>query len=112
MGFNTPSQKRKAKRLLIAGVSILLCIALGAGFFLIGGVRGKPVPVYSFQDIGMTEFWGDAQESYGSVTTDRIQTVFLSYTQIVTEIRVQEGDSVKKGDVLMCFDTTLSELEL
>ena len=60
MGFNTPSQKRKAKRLLIAGVSILLCAALAVGFFAIGGVRGKPVSVYIFQDIGMTEFWGDA----------------------------------------------------
>ena len=62
--------------------------------------------------VGMTEFWGDNQESYGPVTTDRIQTVFLSDTQTITEVKVKEGDEVKKGDVLMTYDTTLSELEL
>ncbi len=60
----------------------------------------------------MTEFWGDSQESYGPVTTDRIQTVFLTDTQSVTEVKVKEGDTVKKGDILMSFDTTLSDLQL
>ncbi|MDQ9886893.1 biotin/lipoyl-binding protein, partial [Acinetobacter pittii] len=36
----------------------------------------------------------------------------LSDTQTVTEILVKEGDEVKPGDVLMTFDTTLTELEL
>jgi hypothetical protein len=62
--------------------------------------------------IGMTEFWGDAQESYGPVTTDKIQTEFLSDTQTVTEWKVSDGDTVKKGDVLFSFDTTLDALTL
>lgn len=60
----------------------------------------------------MTEYWGDSQESYGPVSTDKIQTVFLSSTQTVTEMKVAQGDEVKKGDVLMTFDTTLSDLQL
>ena len=60
----------------------------------------------------MTEYWGDNQESYGPVTTDKIQTVYLSDTQTVTEVMVQVGDTVKKGDILMAFDTTLSDLAL
>ena len=60
----------------------------------------------------MTEYWGDSRESYGPVTSDNIQTVFLSDTQEVTEILVKQGDTVKKGDLLMRFDTTLSEIAL
>ena len=33
-------------------------------------------------------------------------------TQTVTEVLVSQGDTVKKGDLLMTFDTTLSDLEL
>ena len=38
--------------------------------------------------------------------------MFLSDTQTITEVKVKEGDEVKKGDVLMTYDTTLSELQL
>lgn len=68
--------------------------------------------MFAFNSVGMTEYWGDSQESYGPVSTDKIQTVFLSSTQTVTEMKVAQGDEVKKGDVLMTFDTTLSDLQL
>lgn len=100
------------KKWLIAGVALILVAAIGAGIFF--GTRGKsdPIGVYPFDQVGMTEYWGDSQESYGPVSTDKIQTVFLSSTQTVTEILVSEGDQVKKGDLLMTFDTTLSDLAL
>lgn len=103
---------KKTKRVLIAGTAGVLAAAIGVGTWL--GIRsgGDPVDVYSFVDVGMTEYWGDNQESYGPVHTDKIQTVMLSDTQTVTEILVKEGDEVKPGDVLMTFDTTLTELEL
>ena len=102
---------KNKKRLVMATAGVLVA-ALGVGIW--AGVRGgaEPVGVYPFSTVGMTEFWGDSKESYGPVTTDKIQTVFLSDTQIVTEVLVSQGDTVKKGDLLMTFDTTLSELEL
>ena len=106
-------KNNRKKTILIVSVSLVLVAAIVAGIWF-GTGRGKaePVNVYPFNYIGMTEYWGDSQESYGPVTTDKIQTVFLSTTQIVTEVKVSQGDTVKKGDILMTFDTTLSDLEL
>lgn len=103
---------KKHKKLLIVIVSLVLVAAIGAGIWF--GTRGKSesVGVYPFNQVGMTEYWGDSQQSYGPITTDKIQNIYLSDTQTVTEILVNEGDEVKKGDLLMTFDTTLSDLAL
>lgn len=104
--------KKKRKKWLLSGIALILVAALGAGIWFGTRGSGEPVNVYSFQYIGMTEFWGDMQESYGPVATDKIQTEFLSDTQTVTEVKVKDGDTVKKGDVLFTFDTTLDALSL
>lgn len=99
------------KKWLVSGVAAVLAVATIWGILAVarrGG--GDPVYVYDFSIIGMTEFWGDSKESYGPVTTDRIQTVMLTETQTVTEILVAQGDTVKKGDLLMTYDTTLDSL--
>ena len=107
------AKKRKTRKILIAVISVVLVLAIGAGcWFYFGNKPGETVYVYPFSYMGMTEFWGDQQESYGPVSTDQIQTVFLSSTQIVTDIAVSQGDTVKKGDLLMCFDTTLTDIAL
>ena len=106
-------KRNKRKVIVIVLVVAALLAAAGAGVWYAVKNRNKePVTVLPFMNVGMTEYWGDSQESYGPVTTDRIQTVFVSGTQTVTELLVQEGDTVKKGDILMRFDTTLSELAL
>ncbi len=100
------------KKILIAVIAVVTAVAIGAGVWFGTRGSGEPVPVFPFRYLGMTEYWGDNQESYGPVSTDRIQTVYISDTQIVTEIKVKLGDTVKKGDLLMTFDTTLSDLAL
>ena len=105
--------KSKAlKKWLIAIVSILLVGALIAALLIFLPGSGEAVNVYPFENLGITEYWGDSRESSGTVRTDKVQTVYMSNTQTVTEILVQPGDTVKKGDILLSFDTTLSDLSL
>ena len=106
--------KSKRKKLWITLICVVLVLAIGGGcgWYFLGRGSAEPVPVFMFGYVGMTEYWGDNQESYGPVTTDRIQTVFLSSTQTVTEVFVKDGDTVKKGDLLMTFDTTLSDIAM
>ena len=106
-------KKQNKKKIIITVTAVVLVAAIGLGvWFGVSRGRSEPVQVFAFNNIGMTEYWGDSQESYGPVSTDKIQTVFLSSTQTVTEMKVAQGDTVKKGDVLMTFDTTLSDLQL
>lgn len=102
----------KQKKIAISVVAVTLVAATIVG--IVFGTRGsgKPVEVYSFRNVGMTEYWGDSKQSSGPVTTDRIQTVFLTDTQTITGVKVKQGDMVKKGDVLMTYDTTLTQLQL
>ena len=103
---------KKRKWILIPAI-VVLVLALGLGiWYLLSHRNTDPLNAYPFRYLGMTEYWGDSQESYGPVTTDKIQTIYLSETQTVTEVLVSEGDTVKKGDLLMTFDTTLSDLAL
>ena len=106
-------KKQNKKKTIITVTAIVLVVAIGLGvWFGVSRGRTEPVKVFAFNNVGMTEYWGDSQDSYGPVSTDKIQTVFLSSTQTVTEMKVAKGDTVKKGDVLMTFDTTLSDLQL
>lgn len=103
----------KKKSILVACGTVVAVAAIGAGIFAAThSSGGKSVKVYSFDIVGMTDYWGDSQESYGPVRSDNIQTVMLSDTQTVTGVKVKEGDTVKKGDLLLSFDTTLTDLAL
>ncbi len=69
------------------------------------------VPVESVNE----SFWADSYDSstiYGSVISRDSQTVELNSDYALTEVFVTEGDSVRPGDPLLAYDTTLPELKL
>lgn len=99
------------KRIIIG----VLCLAvLGGGVYgvllLARGSSGE-VSVYPVMDF-VTSYADDQAETQGIVTTDKLQSVYISATQKVTRIYVHEGDRVHVGDPLLDFDTTLTDLEL
>ena len=80
---------RKAKKIILAVTAAVLVAAMGVGiWWFTAGKPKEPVKVYSFNYLGMTEYWGDNQESYGPVITDRIQTVKF-YPEGNAETRLQ-----------------------
>lgn len=107
--------KNKKKWIIILVVAaVLVAAAVAAAIWVLPNMGKETVYVYGFMDgtAGMTDYYEGSGESSGMVTTDRIQTAYLSGTQTVTEVLVSEGQEVKKGDVLFTYDTTLSDIAL
>ena len=99
------------KKIWMAAVAVILVVAVAAGILALTG-RSDPVAVFSWDMIGYRDYYSGGGESSGMVTTDKVQTLFISETQKVTQILVEQGQQVKKGDVLITYDTTLSDLAL
>ena len=103
------------KKILIT--VLVIAILAGAVFGGTAAYRhfhtGGVVNVYSMSDQIVTDDWiGDSGESYGNVRTSNIQTVYVSSTQTVTDVLVEDGQEVKKGDVLFTYDSTLNDLNV
>jgi len=109
------SKAKKSRKWIWIVLAVVLVIAAGVGaLVLIPRLNAESVYVYSFYEglPGMADYYDYGTESSGMVTTDKVQPVYLSGTQTVTEIFVSEGQQVKKGDVLFTYDTTLSDIAL
>ena len=106
--------KKKRKWLWIVIVLLILGLAGAAAAFYLPQMNAESVYVYSLYDglAGMADYYEGSGESSGMVNTDKVQPVYISATQRVKEINVSEGQSVKKGDVLYSYDTTLSDIAL
>lgn len=89
----------------------LLCVAVAAGTLCMTGC-GAEVNTYSVEQMAYVDSWLSTSESYGEVYTVDMQNIYSSDTMDVLEIFVKEGQQVKKGDKLMAYNTTLTEIEL
>ena len=103
---------RKARILLIVLGSAAILAAAVYGILLLIRSNAAPVNVYSVKDITFNSQTASQAETQGRVFADRMQTVYVSSTQIVREVLVKEGDAVNIGDPLLSFDTTLTDMQL
>jgi len=107
------AKSAKAKKNIWIGVcAIVLVAAVIAGCLIVPRLPKDEVFVYSFDMVGYMNTYYGGSESSGMVTTDRVQTEYVTDTMVVTEILVYPGQEVKKGDLLYRYDTTLSDLVL
>ena len=89
---------KTGKRVLIGAIIVAL-VGGGAGgaYYLAKSRKSTPVSVYSMNDIGMDGYWGDEKQMSGRVTADKIQSVYVSTTQIIQEIMGPEVSLVNAG---------------
>ena len=105
-----PRMSKKLKKGIIAAACVVgVCGAVWGGLTIARNAQRSDVKVYSVNDFCMTDYWGDTSTTSGMVTTDKIQKVFLSSSQTVNKVWVAEGDSVRKGDKLISYDSTLTQ---
>lgn len=106
----------KTKKIIII---ILSCVVVMGGiYFALHTLKQKnqnkkTVAVYSVGELGYdaSDIWDNSTLS-GNVTVNSEQKVYVGKTQAVSEIKVQEGQTVKSGDVLLVYDTTANDLQL
>lgn len=108
----TGKLSRKARILLLVLASAAVLAAGVYGILLLIRSNAAPVNVYSVKDILFSSQTASQSETQGRVFADRMQTVYVSSTQIVREVFVKEGDTVNIGDPLLSFDTTLTDMQL
>lgn len=107
--MNKGKSKKWLKYIII--VAIILAIIAGIITFFVTRKKNE-VPVYSVSDVGNINYWENNSKTEGMIKEDKMQSVYLSSTQKVEKVMVKEGQKVKTGDVLLKYNTTLSNLEL
>ena len=103
--------RRSVKIAIIATVSVVTAVAILVGALWYFGSRTDPVKVLPLSN-HVIGYYDDSVQYDGMVTAENLQTVFPSGTQTVTQVFVSEGQTVKVGDPLLSYDTTLSDLQL
>ena len=104
--------KSLKKALLIVGIAAAVCAAVWGGLTLARNAQRGDVKVFDVPSFAMTDYWGDTANTSGTVSTDKLQKIYLSQSQTVSQVYVKEGQNVKKGDKLLAYDTTLSQAEV
>lgn len=104
----------KKKKIIVAVVSILVAAVILAGVITAYLWHRKNTQTAQVQPVESLNqgYYEDEVTSYGMVTNDNYQDVFLMDGQTVLEVYVKEGQEVRTGDKLMAYDMTLTSLKL
>lgn len=107
--------KKNIKRIIVSVVVCAIIVGIIGGALSIvkknreNNITATVKPVsYLYID---PEAWGSVDSTYGVVSTEYTQSVYVDSTKNISEIYVKEGDKVKIGDKLLSYDKTLLELQ-
>lgn len=104
--------KSPTKRIILIVVSCLVVAALLVGGITVFNVSRTAGTTIDVQQVSMisTTYWGDQSSTYGTATSDFVQELYPDTTKAISEIFVEEGQTVKIGDTLLQYDKTKLEL--
>lgn len=99
-------------------IAVAVCITI-----VCGGIAGGIYGYKSYEDKKLVAevqpvsyissgYWGDTESSYGMVTNDSSQEIYLSDSKVVKKVFVKQGDTVKSGDPLLEYDTAEVAIEI
>ena len=105
--------EKNKKKILIGSVSGIAAAVLLTGI-IVAAVQGsgkavKVAPVSNMNSGGWSS--GSEISVYGTVTTNMNQDIYYDDSLTVKEVYVKAGDTVKIGDRLVAYDTTLATME-
>lgn len=102
---------KKKTVILVSAVAILAVAGGGYGIYRLVKSNAAPVEVTSVSSLN-SGYWGYSEQTTGIITSNATQDVYLSDSDVIDTVFVEEGDEVKVGDKLLAYDTTLLELDL
>ena len=73
----------KKNKLWIPITAVLLIAAVIAGILIVPRLPKEAVAVYPVNMVGYTDYYSGSSESYGMVTTDKVQTLYVNFRQIL-----------------------------
>ena len=103
----------KARKIITGAVIASMItggIAAGLNYARIQNI--KYATVAPIKDLASTFYYHEDSTFEGHITTNVSQNITLGSDLIVDQVYVGKGDQVKKGDPLVSFDTTISEMKL
>ena len=99
------------KRITAALIAIVLTFAAVAGIAAaVRATTASTVAVIPVSDLNYGNYLDWQNNVTGKITTEAEQNIYLSDTEKVQEVAVQEGQVVRKGDVLLRYDTESTRL--
>ena len=104
-------RKKGVKVAVISAVCFMTAIAILVGALWYFGSKTDPVEVVPLGNHVMGYF-DDSVQYDGTVTAENLQSVYSSDTQTVTAVFVSAGQTVRVGDALLSYDTTLTDIQL
>lgn len=105
-------RKKFKKRYIIIP---LVCIIVIGGIVGVGLYKKQADSIAKVVSVTEVEQWfGDdsALSVYGGLKKGSVQNIIISDTLKVDEVKVEKGDTVKKGDTLLTYDTQSLELNV
>lgn len=97
----------------VVATAIVLVGCIVGGRKIYQHFHSGAVGVYSVEEVGMDPtYLEDDSSTSASVSTDQLQTEYLSDSETVSEIYVSKGQKVKEGDKLFAYDSTLNQISL
>lgn len=97
---------------VIVGVAVTFGVIAG-GIFAYKSYQNENL-VAEVQPVSYVNwgYWGDSESSYGMVTNDSAQEIYLDSTKSIKQVYVEEGEEVSVGDPLMEYDTAELRIDI